>query len=127
LASSTRRLADERLACAEDGLLVDLAVRGAAADPQLVVGLHDSVESGHVADVDEQGGLSQSQLQEGDQAVAAGEDLRVALALREDLEGPVEVRRTDIVEGCGNHARPSSSTPGAGAITAHLNVTGVEL
>src|SRR4051794_24008406 len=87
----------------DDVGLVGLAVGRASADAQLVVGLDDPVEAGHVTQVDEERGLSESQLDQRDEAVTAGEQLRLAFPVREDPERLVEVPWTDVVELAGNH------------------------
>ena len=66
--------------------LVDLAMGRPGADAQLVVGLVDAIEPGDVAQVDEQGGLGEPELDERDEAVAAGQQLRLAFAVRQDLQ-----------------------------------------
>ena len=83
--------------------LVDLAMRGARADAQVVVGLDDAVEAGDVAQVDEQGRLRQPELDQRDEAVAARQQLGLAFAILEDPQRLVQVRRTDVVELAGNH------------------------
>ena len=52
----------ERVAVADDLVLVDLAVGRPGADAQVVVRLDDGVEAGHVTQVDEQGRLREAEL-----------------------------------------------------------------
>ncbi len=88
---------------------VDLAMGRPGADRQVVVRLDDAVQAGDVADVDEQRRLRQSELDQRQEAVAAGQQLRLALPILEDPQRLVQARRTDVVELAGNHAlRPSS-------------------
>jgi hypothetical protein len=87
----------------DDIELVDLTVRRSGADAQVVVRLDDPVEAGHVTQVDQECGLSESELDQGDEAVTAGEQLRLAFPVRQDPEGLVQVPRTDVVELAGNH------------------------
>ena len=63
----------------------------AGPDAQVVVGLGDAVEAGHVAQVDEQGRLRQAELDERDEAVAAGQQLGLAFAILEDPQRLVQV------------------------------------
>ena len=56
-----------------------------------------------MADVDKESRLSQAQLQQGDEAVAAGENLRLSLAVAQDPECLLEVTGPDIVELAGDH------------------------
>ena len=116
IADPARDVVEERVAV-DDLALVDLAMRRPGADPELVVGLDDAVQPGHVSDVDEERRLRQAELQERQQAVPAREDLGVALMVGQRPEDAVQVRWPDVLEGCGNHARPSSSTPTSGAFT----------
>jgi hypothetical protein len=84
-------------------VLVNLAVRRASTDAELVVGLNDAVETPDVAQVNEESGLGQAELEERYQAIAAGEELGLALALREDLEGLIEIGGTHIVKLSRDH------------------------
>ena len=85
---------------------------GAAADAQSVDGLDDLVQPVEVANVDEQGRRGQAQLEQGQEAVAAGQDLRVALAIDEDLEGLMQGRRPDVVELSRDHPSSFASSHG---------------
>ena len=71
---------------------------GPRPDPELVVCLDDGVEAADILQVDEQAGLGQPELEERQQAVSAGQELRLALAVGQDLEGVVQVRWTDVIE-----------------------------
>ena len=73
-----------RVVVLDDLVVVDLAVRGAGADAQLVVGLGDAVETGDVAHVDEERRLGEAELDERDEAVATRQQLRLAFAVLED-------------------------------------------
>src|SRR4051794_3271982 len=103
VADRRRDVVDQRVMVHDDVELVDLAVRRSGADAQVVVRLDDPVETGHVTQVDQESGLSESELDQGDEAVAAGEQLRFAFPVRQDPEGLVQVPRTDVVELAGNH------------------------
>src|SRR4051794_25113678 len=94
---------EQRVVVDDDVELVDLAVRRASADAEVVVRLHDPVEAGHVTQVDEERGLSESELDQRDEAVTAGEQLCLAFPVRQDPEGLVEVPWTDVIELAGNH------------------------
>ena len=76
---------------------------GLRADDQVVVGLADPVQAGHIAEVDQERRLSQAQLDERDEAVAAGQQLRFAFPILEDLQRLTQVPRADVVELAGNH------------------------
>ena len=83
--------------------LLDLAMGDAAADADAVVGADDVGRGRRRPQVDEHGRLREPQFQEWQQAVAAGQQLRVALAVREDLQRLVQAARTDVVELARNH------------------------
>jgi hypothetical protein len=85
-------------------------VRRAGADPQVVVGLDDAVEPADRLEVDEDPGLAEAELQQGDQAVAAGEELGLAFSLVQDPDRLVEAPRPTYSNEAGIIARPSSST-----------------
>ena len=109
VADEGRRLLEHRVVVADDRVLVDLPMGRPGADAQVVVGLDDGVHAVDVAQVDEQGRLREPELDQGDEAVAAGEELGLALAVLEDPQRLVQVRRTDVVELAGDHrALPSS-------------------
>ena len=88
-------------------------MRGPGADPQVVVGLDDAVEAGDVAEVDEERRLGEPELDQRDEAVAAGQELGLAFAVLQDPQRLVQVGRTDVVELAGIIARPSSSLTAA--------------
>ena len=73
---------DARVVVLDRGRVVDLAMGRPSPDDQVVVGLADAVEPGDVLQVDEQGRLGEPQLDERQQAVAAGQQLRLAFAVR---------------------------------------------
>src|SRR4029453_3542792 len=93
----------ERVVVADDRVLVDLAVRRPGADPEVVVGLDDPVEAAHVLEVDQHAGLTEPQLEQGDQAVPTGEELCLALSLVEDPDRLVEAPRAHVLERTRNH------------------------
>ena len=64
----------------------------------------DAGEIGKPADVDEYAGFGQAQLHHRNEAVAAGEDLRIVAVLGEGREGFVERTRTDVLELARDHA-----------------------
>ena len=70
---------------------------------ELVVGFDDAVQASHVAKVHEQGRLGESELDQRDEAVAAGQQLCLAFPILEDLQRLVQVARTDVVELSWNH------------------------
>jgi hypothetical protein len=107
------RIVEERVA-GDDLAVVDLAVRGPTADPELVVGLDDPVEAGQGPDVDEQPGLREAQLDERDEAVAARQHLGLSLAILEDLQRFVQAPRPDVVELGGDHRAAYLLPAGAG-------------
>ena len=55
-------------------------------DDEVVVGLADAVEAGDVAEVHQQRRLGQAELDQRDEAVAAGEQLCFAFPILEDLQ-----------------------------------------
>ena len=89
---------EPRVVVLDDLVVVDLAMGRPGADAQVVVGLADAVEAGDVPHVDEQGRLGQPELDEGDQAVAAREQLRLPFAVLEDRSASSRFARTDVVE-----------------------------
>ena len=93
---------------------------------EVVVGLGDAVEAGDVPQVDEQAGLRQPELDEREQAVAAGEQLGLAFAVLEDPERLVQVPWTDVVELAGNHRAETLLPARAGAMSAHPAAEGAE-
>ncbi len=89
-----------------DGLgLEDLPVSRPGADPELVARSGIPSMPAEVADVHEQRRLRKAQLQEGNEAVASGEDLGFALALLQDPERVGHVRRPNVIERCWDHRR----------------------
>ncbi len=103
IADRRRHVVQEWVSLADDLRLVDLPMRGTCPDAQVVVRLDDAVEPGDVAQVDEQGRLPESKLDERDEAVAPGQELGLAFAIREDLQRLVQVARTDVIELGGDH------------------------
>ncbi len=97
---------------------MDLAVRRLRADPEVIVGLDDAIEPRDVSQVDEEPGLGEAELEQRDEAVAAGEQLRFALALGQYLERLVEISGTHVVELSRNHRAIVLLThwPGIGAL-----------
>ena len=93
----------ERIPVADDLGLVDLVVGRPGTDAQVVVRLDDGVEAGHVTQVDEQGRLREAELDQRQEAVAPGEELRLSLAVLQDLERLVQVPRANVVELAWNH------------------------
>jgi len=86
---------------------MDLAVGRLGADREVIVRFDDPVEPGHVAQVDEDARLGEPQLDQGDEAVAPGQDLGFPLAGLEDREHLVEIARAHIVELTGDHRAAS--------------------
>ncbi len=117
---------EERIAVADDRRLVDLAMGRPGADDEVVVGLGDAVEAGHVAQVDEQGRLGEPELDQREEAVAAGQQLGLAFAVLEDPQRLVQVPRTDVVELAGNHRAGTLLPAHAGAMAAHPARMGTE-
>ena len=109
IADPAGRVDEERVARPDRRVFEDLAMGGPAADPEVVVGLDDPVEPVDVADVDEEAGLGQTQLEQRQEAVAAGQDLGLALAFGQDPQRVVETGWSDVVELTRDH--PSSSRP----------------
>ena len=83
--------------------LEDPAVGGTTADPPAVVRPDDAVEAAHGLEVHQEGRLRQPELDQRQEAVAPGEDLRLALAVAEDPQGLVQDGRTDVFERCRDH------------------------
>ena len=78
------------------------------ADDQARRGLADDVQSADAADVDEQGRLGQPELEQGQQAVAAGEHLGLALPVAQGGQGVLQGGRPHVVElGWDHRRRPS--------------------
>ncbi len=103
IADMAREIDEARVVVDDDRVLHDLAVRRASPDAELVVRLHDAVETGDVLDVHQQRRLGEPELDQRDQAVAAGEDLRLSFAVLEDPQRFVQASRTDVVELTGDH------------------------
>ena len=100
---------------------------GARADPQLVVRLDDRIEARDVAQIDEQGGLGEPQLDQRKQAVATRQQLGLAFAVLEDSQRLVQVGRTDVVELAGNHRAATLLPAQAGDLGPSGPGTGSEL
>jgi hypothetical protein len=75
----------------------------AGADPEIVVGLDDPIEAADRLEIDEDPRLAEAELQERDQAVAAGEELGLAFSLVEDPDCLVEAPRPNVLERSRNH------------------------
>ena len=116
IADAAGHVVEHRVVVDDDRVLVDLAMGRLGPDAELVVGLDDPIEPGHVAEVDQEGRLGQPELDERDEAVAAGQQLGLAFAVLEDPQRLVQVRRTDVVELGGNHRAATLLPARAGAI-----------
>ena len=68
------------------------------ADPGLVTAAGDPVEPADVAEVDEQAGLGQPELDQRQEAEAAREDLRLALVFLQDPERLAEIGGPHVLE-----------------------------
>ena len=113
VADAARRLDDPDVA-GDGGMLEDLAVGGPPTDAELVVGLDDAVDPGHVLDVDEDPGLGETEFQQRQEAVAARQDLGLAFVLLQRTQGRIEVRRPDVIELRRDHGRLDLLAPVAG-------------
>ena len=81
----------------------DGIVRGRRSDDEVITIVADTAHLVDPADVDEHRGIGQTQTQQRNQAVPAGEDLGVLAVLAERLDRLVDRRDTDVVECGGNH------------------------
>ena len=82
------------------------AVPGQGADPQAAAGPRaDRVQAGDAVDVDKDAGLGQPQRQQGHQALAARDDLALAVLVgrRQRRDGVLDAAGPDVVEGCWLH------------------------
>ncbi len=80
IADPTGGVEQQRMAGDHGRALVDPAVGGPATDPQPVVGLEHLIEAVEVLDVDQQARRGEAELEQRQEAVAAGQDLGLALA-----------------------------------------------
>ena len=77
---------------ATTGVLVDLAMRGPAADPQVVARLDDRVEAGRRSRRStSRAGLREAELEQRQEAVAAGQELGLTLPIDQDPQGLVRI------------------------------------
>ncbi len=104
---AARSVAHDRVGGRQPGVLEDAAVRRAAADPPLPAVVGDPVEPAHRLDVHQQRRLREPELDQGQEAVAPGQDLCLPLAIRQDAQRFVQVARTDVLELAGDHALPT--------------------
>ena len=104
-------IVEKRIAVPDDVGFVDLAMGGTSADMERVVALDDRVQAADRLKVDEQLRLREPKLHQREQAVAAGQQLRLTLPLDEDAQHVVQTPRTNVVELARDHrAGPSSRT-----------------
>ena len=89
------------------GLELRLADEG--ADDERAVPLGDRPEPGDPVEVDHVARGREPELHQGDEALTAREDLRVAAEPAEQRDGVLEGGRAVILEGRRNHARPPSA------------------
>ncbi len=80
------------------------------ADPQSAAVVRNAVQPGDAVDVDEERRPEQAHVERGNEALAAGEDLRVVAAFGERRERVVERLGADVVERRRFHDRSSSQT-----------------
>ncbi len=77
---------------------------GERADPDLVARLRHALELGDAADVDDHRRGGQAELQQRNQRVAAGQELRAGMLAEQSMH-VVERLRAVVVEVCGKHVR----------------------
>ena len=96
---------DERSPPGELGRAFGLRVAHQRADFQMSVARHNPVESADAVEVDQQGGMAQSHIKRGDQALSASEEARVVSAQQFDR------MRDRASLGIGKRCRLQSSPP----------------
>ena len=99
-----RRLAQDRIAVAQELRALARLVPHERADPECASVLGERVEAGDPVDVDEHLRRGEAQLQERDEALPARQHLRLVAALGEDCERLVERFCCHVVERCRVHA-----------------------
>src|SRR5512142_118579 len=99
---------EDRVARPDRRVLLELAFASERADAQLAVLLHVR-ESVDAVDVDESAWLREPELHERDERLAAGEDLRLATALREELERVRKIACGLVLEAGWDHVARSNA------------------
>ena len=97
------QLGQQRTSISKQRRGFDVVVRRHGADGDVPVCFADVIEIGDPPEVDDRLGLGQPQFHRRNQAVAAGEQLRVVTVLREKLDRLVDRRWTEIFELSGIH------------------------
>ena len=98
-------LGQQRRALGDERRLEHRSVGHRGADDDTPVGaLADALELRQPADVDQGADLGEPQLEQGQQAHAAADDLRVRVAPGQDAQGLLDRRRARVVELGGDHA-----------------------
>jgi hypothetical protein len=95
-----------RVALPQQPRALGVPVPDQGADPELVAFLGDVTEAVEPVDVDQQRRFAQPQLEDGDQALAPGQDLCLVAVLGEEVQHLVERPGGDVVEGWREHLRP---------------------
>ena len=108
-------LRQQRAARLDQRRMLHVVVPGERADGDAAAALPDVAQVGDAVDVDQAGGLDQTQVHHGDQALAAGEDARVGI-VGERLERSVDARSAEVAEARRLHAARAARTARA-AIT----------
>src|SRR5439155_6016582 len=103
VADALRHLGDQWVSVPQQLRFEQLAVRGPGADAQPRARRLDSLELGQVPDVDQPARLSEPELEERQQAVPPGDELRV---LADRLERLGDALRAHVIEGSRNHRPP---------------------
>jgi hypothetical protein len=93
---------------------LEVRLTGAATDRQPAAFFLDVLEAGDAADVNQVAGAGQPQLEQRQQALAAGQHLGVVAVPGEQSQRLLQRPRRVIVKGCGNHRWLLSDRTSAG-------------
>ena len=99
-----RRLPEEREPSRDHGRELDRPLTRHRAEPHLPVALLDVGEARDPAEVHERGRTAQAEVKERHEALAPGEDFRLAAVALEQRHGRLQARRGVVVERDGLHA-----------------------
>jgi hypothetical protein len=98
VAHPARGLAQQRQPLLHHGRELDGALARHGAEPHLPVGFRDVRERRDAVEIDEGGGAAQAEVQQGHQALAAGENLGIPAVTLEQPERVVDALRRVVVE-----------------------------
>src|SRR5258707_12236117 len=103
VAKMRSRLRQQRTDTAQQIGRLNVVVRSHGANADLSTFLADVREVLDLADIDQHGGLHQTQLHRWNQAMATGQDLGVIFVLSQELQGVIQTFRGNVIELCWDH------------------------